>query len=101
MNINDLVKSVLDGQARHLATMGAGALVTLGALDPKLQTAAVQIGAGVLLWGVGAGLSAAQKFLAHSNAAKAVETAAATAAAKVATIAAAAPAPATPSQPAA
>jgi hypothetical protein len=64
--ISDIIISllkgpVLAGQVRHLMTMIAGSLVTLGALQSSQQNEFISIGFGIVMWLVAAIWSWSQK----------------------------------------
>jgi hypothetical protein len=63
---NDIILSllkgpVLAGQARHVMTMLAGSLVTLGAIQSDQQSQFISIGSGIVVWLVAAIWSGVQK----------------------------------------
>jgi ABC-type nickel/cobalt efflux system permease component RcnA len=55
------LETVIAGQARHILTGVAGGLVAHGALTADQSNSFVQIGAGLVLYGIGAGWSWWQK----------------------------------------
>jgi hypothetical protein len=63
----NLLKSILGGQVRHLLTLGAGALISAGALQKADSDKAVEIATGIALWLLGAGLSALNKGVLHGK----------------------------------
>lgn len=48
--MDTFVRSVLAGQLRHVLTIAAGSLVTVGAIDSSQTESFVAIGSGIVLW---------------------------------------------------
>jgi hypothetical protein len=57
----ELLKPFIAGQIRHVLTGFAGALVSVGALQSDQAGSFVTIGAGIVLYGIGAVWSVVQK----------------------------------------
>jgi hypothetical protein len=64
VSLYDEIKPIIAGQARHLATVAAGGLLTLGWLAPTKAAVFEEAAAGVLVWAVAAIWSAVQKDMA-------------------------------------
>lgn len=63
MDTTAFVRSVIAGQIRHVLTLAAGSLVTLGLLDTGQTENFVVIGTGIVVGLVGVGWSYVQKRL--------------------------------------
>lgn len=58
----DFWKTVIAGQARHLLTVAAGAMVAQGALSSQQEGAFVEIGTGLVVWAATSAWSWYQKY---------------------------------------